>query len=462
MESFLFEKTNKISTVDNIRNALGLKKNAYFPNEFGAGLKRWSSSKKNNIRTLSLFSGAGGLDIGFHDAGFHIISMVEIDHKFVKTLEVNSGKDKYFPESNIICDDICNFIPSDNEKIDFIIGGPPCQTFSAAGRRAKGVQGTTEKRGRLFEEYVRILKQLSPKGFLFENVYGITGAENGKAWEKITSAFQEAGYEINYRILDTADYGVPQHRERAFIIGIKEGAFLFPRPIVGPDSDGNEPHVSASNAIKGSRNEEELKYGLNGRYGHLLDDIPPGLNYSFYTDKMGHPCPVFAWRSKFSDFLYKANPDCPVRTLKAQGGQYTGPFHWNNRKFTMGEMKRLQTFPDEYEIVGNRQVAMHQIGNSLPPQMARVLALTILNQVFNTKLPFDLPLLKHTDQLGFRSRKRKSTRIYRQKAKEAIESLRKIGQKRFVGIKNYRVSIMGCPNLYYLAARLLFEKPFFE
>ena len=80
---------------------------------------------------------------------------------------------------------------------------------------------------------------------------------------------------------------------------------------------------------------------MNGRYGHLLAEVPPGLNYSFFTEKMGHPRPVFAWRSKFSDFLYKADPSEPIRTLKAQGGQYTGPFHWANRPFTIGEFKRL-------------------------------------------------------------------------------------------------------------------------
>lgn len=92
---------------------------------------------------------------------------------------------------------------------------------------------------------------------------------------------------------------------------------------------------------------------------------------------MGHPNPIFAWRSKFSDFLYKADPNVPVRTIKAQGGAYTDPVHWDNRFFAYPEYKRLQTFPDDYEISGTKQIAIKQIGNSVPPQMARMMAIAI-------------------------------------------------------------------------------------
>src|SRR4030043_1109271 len=102
------------------------------------------------------------------------------------------------------------------------MGGPPCQTFSAAGRRAAGVSGTTDPRGQLFKEYVRILNQLKPKGFLFENVYAIVGAQGGSAWKEIQEAFKGAGYNLHYRVLDTADYGVPQHRERLIIVGTRD------------------------------------------------------------------------------------------------------------------------------------------------------------------------------------------------------------------------------------------------
>lgn len=272
---------------------------------------------------------------------------------------------------------------------------------------------------------MRLLRELSPKGFLFENVYGIIGAQGGEAWREILRSFSDVGYRLFYRIIDAADYGVPQHRERLIIVGLKEGEFKFPRPTHGPDSIDDEPFYNAETAVTGvSLTVEESKQGIGGRYGALLDNIPPGLNYSFYTEEMGHPNPIFAWRSKFSDFLYKADPNVPVRTIKAQGGAYTGPFHWDNRFFAYPEYKRLQTFPDDYEISGTKQIAVKQIGNSVPPQMARMMAIAIRQQVFKTEFPFNLSLLDESEELTFRKRKRQLTAIYQKKAKMAIEAIK--------------------------------------
>lgn len=397
-----------------------------WPDQFGNAVKKYLTDNNiAKIRTLSLFSGAGGLDIGFSDVGFDIIESVEIEEKFCRTLELNSGAGKRFENSKVSCIDIREYTAAHLGKIDFIIGGPPCQTFSAAGRRANGVLGTTDARGVLFKEYVRLLQELSPIGFLFENVYGIIGAQGGKAWQEILKSFSDAGYRLFYRIIDAADYGVPQHRERLIIVGLKEGTFEFPRPTHGPDSIDDEPFYNAETAVTGvSLTPEERKTGIGGRYGSLLDSIPPGLNYSFYTEEMGHPNPIFAWRSKFSDFLYKADPNVPVRTIKAQGGAYTGPFHWDNRFFAYSEYKRLQTFPDDYEISGTKQVAVKQIGNSVPPQMARMMAIAIRQQIFKTAFPFKLSLLDEGEELTFRKRKRQLTAIYQKKAKMAIEALK--------------------------------------
>ena len=240
--------------------------------------------------------------------------------------------------------------------------------------------------------------------------------------------FWQAGYKIFHRILDTADYGVPQHRERLIIVGLRKDIannkmFLFPAPTHGPDALNGSPHYSSAKALSEIKNELPKKTGLNGRYGHLLNDIQPGLNYSFFTEKMGHPSPIFAWRSKFSDFLYKADPEKPVRTIKAQGGQYTGPFHWNNRPFSIKELKRLQTFPDNYKILGGRSVAIHQIGNSVPPQFARILALAIIEQVFEYPTSISLDYLSSKQNLTFRKRKRELTYHYKKIARQAINSL---------------------------------------
>lgn len=281
---------------------LNVRQEAAWTDNFGKSLRQkvWQQGI-TPVKTLSLFSGGGGLDIAFHDAGFEIIEMVELEAKYVQTLQKNSQPGKWLDGSKPVCMDIRNYIPAPDLEVDFVIGGPPCQTFSAAGRRAAGVAGTTDRRGTLFQEYVRILKLLQPKGFLFENVYGITGANKGEAWQEIQEAFKEVGYNIYFRILDAADYGVPQHRERLFIVGVKQGKYLFPYPTHGCDSLDQQPYYSAAQAVEGSE-ASDIEAGLGGRFGHFLNDIPPGLNYSFYTKEMGYPNPIFSWRSKFSDF----------------------------------------------------------------------------------------------------------------------------------------------------------------
>ena len=422
----LFSMMDQGKTFSALCDSIGCENNVpAWPDAFGKAISTWLLNNEiKPIKTLSLFSGAGGLDIGFTDVGFDIVSSVEIEKKFCETLELNTGEGKRFPHSTVNCIDIREFSGDGLGKIDFIIGGPPCQTFSAAGRRANGVLGTTDARGVLFREYVRLLNELSPKGFLFENVYGIVGAQNGEAWKEILEAFSAVGYQLFYRIVDAADYGAPQHRERLIIVGLKDGHFKFPRPTHGPDSLDKEPFYNAETALEGVVSQEtDESNRLGGRYAKLLDDIPPGLNYSFYTEEMGHPNPVFAWRSKFSDFLYKADSNVPVRTIKASGGAYTGPLHWDNRFFNLEEYKRLQTFPDDYRISGKKQIAVKQIGNSVPPQLARMMAIAIRMQVFDTNFPFRLSLLEDGEELTFRKRKRELTANYRKKAEMAIKAL---------------------------------------
>lgn len=216
------------------------------------------------------------------------MALVEIERKFCETLELNTGQNRRFGCSRVHCIDIRKFSGKSLGQIDFIIGGPPCQTFSAAGRCANGVSGLTDSRGVLFREYVRLLGELAPKGFLFENVYGIIGAQGGEAWKEILQAFSEAGYKLFYRVIDAADYGVPQHRERLMIVGLKEGMFKFPRPTHGPDSLDDEAFYNAGMALQGVKSKEtDQSNKLGGRYAHLLDNIPPGLNYSFSITRWG-------------------------------------------------------------------------------------------------------------------------------------------------------------------------------
>lgn len=378
------------------------------------------------IKTLSLFSGAGGLDVGFHMAGFKIVACVELESKYCKSLEANKAKGKYFDKSTIIHNiDIRSFDPSPyrDQGIECIIGGPPCQTFSAAGRRSGGVIGTQDLRGQLYEEYCHILDVIKPKVFVFENVYGLPGANNGEPWRQIIKAFSEHGYELHAEVIDAADYGVPQHRERLVMVGVRNGSFTFPMPTHGPDSISGTPLVSVEKAITNLQIPGETHgVGLGGLYGHLLPDVPEGLNYAFFTAEMGHPEPVFAWRSKFHDLLYKVNRKEPCRTIKASPGKFTGPFHWNSRHFTVDELKRLQSFPDEYEIVGSYGQCVEQIGNSVPPRLAYCIAESVKGQIFSTEeASAKLELRPSYFKSSFRQRQRERSKQFKVIAAQAIK-----------------------------------------
>ncbi len=339
----------------------------------------------HGIRVASFFSGAGGLDLGFHEAGFEIVFSSDIDSISCETLRRNKGK-WVAPSTEIIDGDIRVLRSSEvPAHVDFVIGGPPCQSYSASGRRAGGAAGRLDPRGTLFEAYCRLLRRINPVGFLFENVRGIFGTNGGKDWKEIVKTFKALGYELSYRVLDACDYGIPQHRERIILVGHRlNHDFLFPEPVCGPDSNSAEHYISPNKAFQGILESEDLGSLTldNGKYSYLLPLVPPGGNYLFFTAKRGFPKPIFAYRSRFSDFLYKAHPDYPIKTLIASPGKYTGPFHWDNRRFSVSEYKRLQGFPDGYEFSGTRSDVIRQIGNSVSPRQAKYLALAIARQLF--------------------------------------------------------------------------------
>lgn len=363
----------------------------------------------SGIRVISFFAGAGGLDLGFDLAGYEIVYATDIDKVCCQTLEANLGG-MLSKNTHVVQADIRKLVPTTlPQNIDLVIGGPPCQSFSASGRRAGGAPGRLDERGTLFESYCRIIEHIQPKAFLFENVRGILGTNKGEDWKVIIEAFHKIGYKISYRILDALDYGAPQQRERMLLVGHKlDTEFLFPRPLFGPDSANKTPHITAGEALANIEDDIEDKKNLilaNGKYAHLLPLVPPGENYLYFTAKRGHPNPVFAYRSRFSDFLYKANPLTPIKTLIARPGKYTGPFHWDSRLFTVKEYMRLQGFPDDYQFTGDRTDKIRQIGNSVSPKLSFILALTIAKQVFDREVEIELMSSKFV--LSFDSRKGK-------------------------------------------------------
>lgn len=386
------------------------------------------ASSPSKVRVLSFFTGAGGLDLGFEQAGYDIVRASDIDEPSCKTLQLNSGS-FLSPNVDVVCEDIrktdLQGLPT---NIDLIIGGPPCQSFSASGRRAGGAAGRLDSRGNLFESYCGIINHVRPKAFVFENVRGILSTNNGDDWKDIVAAFGNIGYNLSYRILDALDYGAPQQRERMFLVGTRaEQVFLFPQPTHGPDSLDRLPHLSSRDALHGINEDEDLQ-GLkivDGKYAYLLPEVPPGQNYLFFTARRGYPKPVFAYRSRFSDFLYKADPDQPVKTLIAKPGKYTGPLHWDNRYFSVKEYMRLQGFPDGYQFHGSRDDVIRQIGNSVSPKIAYALALAVKKQIFSANI--DIDLLPADQLLSFDKRKglkaQKTRKIHASVASDSTHQL---------------------------------------
>lgn len=341
---------------------------------------------------ISLFSGAGGLDLGAENAGFRIAAAVEHNQDAADTMEKN------FHDLNapVIREDILN-VSTDQiladaglgaaERPDLLIGGPPCTPFSKSGFWLEWKRQGLDPTASLLQEYTRVLREAKPRAFVLENVYALTynNKASRPAYERLQREIVEAGYQYQAKVLNAADYGVPQARPRLFIIGTTRGSSLPEHPL--PSHGGKwerrttgsaeRPHVTAGEALDGLFSDPEPAEVLSGRWGHLLHDIPPGDNYLFYTAKRGHPEPKFDWRSRYWSFLLKLSPDAPSPTIQAQPGPNVGPFHWDSRRLRVPELKRLFTFPDAFEFSGSRASIQAQLGNSVPP----VLAEAVIKQV---------------------------------------------------------------------------------
>lgn len=334
---------------------------------------------------ISLFSGAGGLDLGAEDAGYEVRAAVEWDRDAAATMEKNFAH----LASPVITEDVLH-VPTDRilaaaglrdgERPDLLVGGPPCTPFSKSGFWLEWKREGLDPTASLLQEYTRVLREARPRRFVLENVYALTynNKASKPAYERLMREIDEAGYHCAAKVLNAADYGVPQARPRLFVLGAPKGEPLpeHPRPTHGGQWErrtvgkhGN-PHATAGQALDGLVTEPEPGEAVNGKYGHLLADIPPGDNYLFYTEHRGHPDPKFRWRGKYWSFLLKLSPDRPAPTIQAQPGPYIGPFHWDNRRLRVAELKRLFTFPDTFGFVGTRSSVQAQIGNSVPPLLA--------------------------------------------------------------------------------------------
>jgi DNA (cytosine-5)-methyltransferase 1 len=358
---------------------------------------------------ISLFSGAGGLDLGCEAAGFTTCAVVESAQPAVETMLQN--RTGYFGSlgAATIFGDITAVAPEDLlaaggkgvGEIDLLHGGPPCTPFSKSGYWLDYKRAGADPKASLLDEFVRILAGARPKAFLMENVYGLAYRNQNRAvFERFLQGTKKAGYAVDHKILLAADFGVPQLRQRLFCVGVRKDlldrradrwAHAWPLAThAGPHEtrkqwDARLPsHVTAGEALRGlspDANPAEPEEAVCGTYADELAAVPPGDNYLYWTAERGHPSPRFKWRSRYWSFLLKLDPNKPSPTIQGQPGPWVGPFHWDNRRLRVAELKRLMTFPDDFIVTGSRREQQLQLGNAVPPKLAEAVARSIANEL---------------------------------------------------------------------------------
>lgn len=305
---------------------------------------------------VSLFSGAGGMDIGFQRAGFKVIFANDFDAAAVETYKKNIG-------AHIVGGDI-GAIPDDKfPKADIVVGGFPCQGFSQAntGRHA------ADPRNQLYRQYLRVLKLVKPKYFVAENVRGLLTLDGGAVFKKIKEDFEACGYDCAHALLNAADFGAPQLRQRVFIVGSRKDLVDVPEfppiPTHGGKTSGDKlPWISVSRALR------------RLPMPHPESPIPNHQKYS-------------SFKLKFNGYLgnRRVDPDKPAPTVTARGDSRGGVVvlhHPSNlRRMSVRELATVQGFPIAFEFCGNQSDAYRQIGNAVPPPLAEAVARCFLNLV---------------------------------------------------------------------------------
>jgi DNA (cytosine-5)-methyltransferase 1 len=347
---------------------------------------------------LSLFTGLGGLDFGFEAAGFDTRVAVEIDPLCCKSLR--ASRRWTIIESDLLAistDQVLSAGGLEAGDVDVLIGGPPCQPFSKSGWWKSGDSlRLDDPRASTLRGYLRVLEEARPRSFLLENVEGLAFGGKDEGLRLLLSAVRRinAANGTCYRpvviTLNAADFGVPQTRTRVFVIAARDGTvFEAPKAThhdlsLVDDESGREAWLTAWDAIGEMPNGDEEGLALTGKWADLLPSIPEGQNYLWHTDRLGG-VPLFGWRRRYWNFLLKLAKNRPAWTIQAQPGPATGPFHWRNRRLSGPELARLQTFPRDITVVGNRGDVQRQIGNAVPSLLAEVLAREMRRQFFGAR-----------------------------------------------------------------------------
>lgn len=304
------------------------------------------------MKVVSLFSGAGGLDYGFHMAGHEVIWANDLYEDAVETYRKNMG-------NHIVCEDISKIDAKNIPDCDIVIGGFPCQGFSVANMK----RHVDDERNALYKQLIRVIVEKKPKFFLAENVKGLTNLGKGEVFKMIIKDFENLGYCVKYKVLNAADYGVPQTRQRVFIVGVRNDVkweYEFPTPTHDKnEANGLAKWVSVSEALEDipdpdlendlpNHTYSKYKLNINGYIGHRLLD-----------------------------------PTKPAPTVTARGDNKGGvvihPHPNGQRRMSCRELATVQSFPLHYEFAGNNSSVYRQIGNAVPPLLACAVAKVFCN-----------------------------------------------------------------------------------
>ncbi len=332
----------------------------------------------DNYKCIELFAGAGGLALGLEQAGFTHIGLVEKDNDASQTLKLNR------PQWNVLCEDIVEIAEQDLEQLfgikcgelALLSGGAPCQSFSTAGKKL----GIEDTRGTMFYYYALFLEKLKPKMFLFENVKGLLTHHKHQTFEIIQNVFKDAGYSIQYQILDAWDYGVPQIRKRLIVVGIRNDIagkirYEFPKP-------HEYKPVIGDIALEKNPDKSICSYYSAKKYSYM-SRIPPGGCWSNLPEDEAREymksCIYF--NGVKQGFLRRMRLDEPCLTIMTTpSSKFCDRCHpLEIRPFSYRENARLQSFPDEWEFVGSLTSKYRQIGNAVPCALAKDIGLSIMS-----------------------------------------------------------------------------------
>ena len=352
-------------------------------------------------KLVSLYSGCGGLDLGLEKAGFSTIFANDNAKWCKETFNTN------FPKTDFFLGEVSDYFtqlkktkkqnPDILENVYLVAGGPPCPPFSKSRfyRKEKPRAFDDPAAEETISTFFKIVKLINPEVFILENVPGISYKAHHEAFDYLIENTKNLGYNPTWAILNAADFGVPQIRQRFILVGMKKQSFVFPSPthsdfkeLVEPNSK-LKPWQTAGDVLKDldtKENESDVGHFAGGKHHDLLKQIPPGDNYLYFTEKRGHKKPVFKWRSRYWSFLLKLSPDQPSWTIQARRSNNMGPFHWKNRILRVDEVKRLQTFPDSWFLAGNIEQQWRQVGNAVPPKLAEIIGKAIVSQLETKKI----------------------------------------------------------------------------